>query len=184
MIRTMLDALYTKRYWDYLTTFVVHGLVDRFLGTGPTENAPNVAGNPMFDLLGIRYVLYDDKTGNRPPEWSGTQYRPVFKSGGVTVYENTFAQPRAFVVHDVHRVADADAALAYLKAGERPNFPDRSIQVVNKDVRTTAVVEADTGRHAGGRQVLVSRRHRDGRVAVAELREDRRARRRARGSSC
>ena len=114
---TMLDALYTQRYWDYITTFVVHGLVDRFIGTGPTENAPNVAGNPMFDLLGIRYVLYEDETGNRPPEWSGTQYRPVFESDGVTVYENTLAQPRAFVVHDVHRVDDADAALAYLKSG-------------------------------------------------------------------
>ena len=141
---TMLDALYTQRYWDYLTTFVVHGLVDRFIGTGPSENAPNVAGNPMFDLLGIRYVLYEDETGNRPPEWSGTQYRPVFKSDGVTVYENTMARPRAFVVHDVHRVEDADAALAYLKSGERPNFPDGSIQVVNKDVRSTAVVESDT----------------------------------------
>ena len=88
----MLDALYTQRYWDYLTTFIVHGLVDRFIGTGPTENAPNVAGNPMFDLLGIRYVLYADETGNRPPEWSGTQYRPVFESDGVTVYENTLAR--------------------------------------------------------------------------------------------
>ena len=140
---TMLDALYTQRYWDYLTTFVVHGLVDRFIGTGPTENAPNVAGNPMFDLLGIRYVLYEDETGNRPPEWSGTRYKPVFESGGVTVYENTLAQPHAFVVHDIHRVDDADAALAYLKSGERPNFPDGSIQVVNKDVRSTAVVESD-----------------------------------------
>ena len=140
---TMLDALYIERYWDYLTAFVAHGLVDRYLGTGPYEPATNIAGNQMFDLLGIRYVMYDDETGNAPPSWSGDQYQRVFRGDGVTVYENTHAAPRAFVVHRVARVSSPSSALAFLRKGERNLFPDHSIQVTNKDMRSIAVIESD-----------------------------------------
>ncbi len=140
---TMLDALYIERYWDYLSAFVAHGLVDRYLGTGPYEPATNVAGNQMFDLLGIRYVMYDDETGNAPPSWSGDQYQPVFRGDGVTVYENTHSAPRAFIVHRIARAASRSSSLAFLRKGERNLFPDRSIQVTNKDMRSIAVIESD-----------------------------------------
>src|SRR5205823_3472354 len=51
----MLDALYIDRYWQYLRSFISRGITDRLIATGPTETAPNVAGNAMFDLLGVRY---------------------------------------------------------------------------------------------------------------------------------
>jgi hypothetical protein len=140
---TMLDALYPERYWSYVSTFIAHPLVDRYLGTGPYEPATNVASNQMFDVLGVRYLLYDDQTGNGPPSWSGDQFREVFSSDGVTVYENMHAAPRAFVVHDVERVDDQDAALRSLKRGEHRLFPDGAVQVANKDLRTTAIVESD-----------------------------------------
>jgi hypothetical protein len=142
---SMIDALYVKRYWDYITTFVSRRLTDRFLGTGAAESAPNVAGNPMFDILGIRYVGYDAATGNAPPSWSGNQYRLLRTFGRVKIYENTHAGPGAFVVHDVHRVDDERAAIAYLKRGATAAFPDGSVQVLEKDVYGSAVVEADPG---------------------------------------
>jgi D-glycero-D-manno-heptose 1,7-bisphosphate phosphatase len=139
---TMIDALYVKRYWDYLTTFVSHGLVDRYLGNGPYESATNVAGNPMFDILGIRYLMYADGTGGAPPDWSGDQFRVVEHVDGIKVYENTHAAPRAFVVHDVRRADDERSALRFLKRDESTRFPDGSVQVTGKDPRTTAVIEA------------------------------------------
>jgi hypothetical protein len=138
----LLDALYVDRYWRYLRTFVSHGIRDRLTATGPGETAPAVAGNPMFDLLGVRYLLYRDKFGTGPPSWSGTQYQRVFHSDGVTVYENTRVAPRAFVAPRVKRVKDTDAALAALTHGERSHFPDGSTQVRNTDTRQTAVVES------------------------------------------
>jgi hypothetical protein len=140
---TMLDALYVERYWDYISTFLAHGLVDRYLGTGPYEPATNVASNQMFDLLGIRYVLYEDSTGNAPPAGAPGQFRPAFRGDGVTVYENTHAAPRAFVVHTLQRVDDQHAALAALQRGEPDRFPDDAVQVTRKDMRSLAVVEAD-----------------------------------------
>lgn len=54
----MLDALYNERYVRYLEEFVVPGFVDRFAGTtiGSNEGDTAYVGNPMFDLLGVRYV--------------------------------------------------------------------------------------------------------------------------------
>jgi hypothetical protein len=138
----MVDALYVDRYWNYLRTFISHGLRDRFIGTGATETAPNAAGNPMFDLLGVRYVLYVDRPGNGPPSWSNPQYQLVDTAQGVRVFENTHVIPRAFVVHEVHRVDGEQDALAYLKAGEPARFPDGSVVVTSKDPRQLAVVEA------------------------------------------
>jgi hypothetical protein len=148
------DALYVDRYWRYLRTFVAREILDRWIAVGPTEGAPNVAANPMFDLLGVRYVLYRQTcdrvadnpcvSANAPPSWSGGQYSLVAASQGVNIYENTQVMPRAFVVHRVHRVNDENAAIDYLKQGERSRFPDGSVQVRTKDVRNTAVVEGET----------------------------------------
>ncbi len=138
----MVDALYVDRYWTYLRSFVSHGILDRLIGTGPTETAPAVAANPMFDLLGVRYLLYKDSLGTRPPSWSGNQYHLVYRGDGVKVYENTHFAPRAFVAPVVHRVADEKGALRYLTGGERVHFPDGSVQVNGKDPRREAVVES------------------------------------------
>jgi len=63
----ILDALFPARYWQYLRTFISHGLVDRFTAVDPNETIPAVASNPMFDLLGIRYLLYTNAPTSKPP---------------------------------------------------------------------------------------------------------------------
>jgi hypothetical protein len=138
----MLDALYVQRYWRYLRAFVSHGLDDRFIATGFTETSPNIAGNQMFDLLGVRYLVFrSDSAG--PPSWSFPQYHLVYHGGGVKVYENTHVAPRAFVVHDLRQVDDEDAAVRVLREGEPKRFPDGSPVIQHKDLTSSAVVEHD-----------------------------------------
>ena len=84
----MIDALYVDRYWVYLKNFISGGILDRFIATGVTETAPNIAANPMFDILNVRYVLYDRKSGADLPDNAKSQYRLVFQGDGVKVYEN------------------------------------------------------------------------------------------------
>ena len=141
----MLDALYIGPVLGYLESFVSPGLADRLTATGPAEGAPNVAGNQMFDLLGVRYLLYPDETGNASPGLVGypvPQGLPQQRRHGVR--EHARGAAAAFVAHDVDRVDDDAALQAYLKSGERPNFPDGATQVGNKDARSTAVVESDS----------------------------------------
>ncbi len=140
----MVDALYVDRYWKYLRAFVSRGLKDRFVATGVAESAPAIAANQMFDLLGIRYLVFRE-TSDGPPGWSDPQYEEVYAGGGVKVYENTHVTSRAFVVHDVERVADQQAALRFLRNGEVGRFPDGSVQVTSKQMDQTAVIEAERG---------------------------------------
>ena len=54
-----LDALYPERFIPYLRAFVSPEVTDRFVG-GPfasLEGAAQVAGNPLFDLTGVEYVV-------------------------------------------------------------------------------------------------------------------------------
>jgi hypothetical protein len=138
----MLDALYPDRYWNYVRTFISHGIADRLIATGPTESAPAVAANPMFDILGVRYLLYKDSLNTGPPSWSDPQYKLVHQADGVKIYENTHAAPRAFVVPQVHTVANEQQALDFFTDGEPTKFPDGSVQVTERDPRQEAVVES------------------------------------------
>jgi len=139
-----LDALYPDRYWRLVRTFISTGVSDRFTAVGPDEGAPNVAANPIFDLLGVRYLMYKTNAPSGPPAWATTQYRVVYKDKDVTIYENTHAAPRAFVAHDAHRVADMDAAMRFFTRGDHAKFPDASVQV-SVDPTRTAVIEAERG---------------------------------------
>ena len=114
------------------------------MATGVAESAPAIAANQMFDLLGIRYLVFRE-TSDGPPGWSDPQYEEVYAGGGVKVYENTHVTSRAFVVHDVERVADQQAALRFLRNGEVGRFPDGSVQVTSKQMDQTAVIEAERG---------------------------------------
>jgi hypothetical protein len=138
----MLDALYIQRYWRYLRSFVSRGLDDRFVATGFTETAPNIAGNQMFDLLGVRYLVFRSNSAG-PPSWSSPQFQLVYRGEGVKVYENTHVAPRAFVVHDVRQVHDEDAAFRALSEGDTRHFPDGSPVVEHKDLTSSAVIERD-----------------------------------------
>jgi hypothetical protein len=52
----VLEALYVDRYVRYLRTFVEPEFDDRFTGHDESTR-PNVEGNPMWDLLGVRWLL-------------------------------------------------------------------------------------------------------------------------------
>ncbi len=55
----VLDALYPERFTTYVRTFVSPEVGDRFVG-GPyasVEGIAQVSNNPMFDLMGAKYIL-------------------------------------------------------------------------------------------------------------------------------
>ena len=144
------NALYPERYWRYLTSFVSHTIIDRFSATGALEGPPTVAANPMFDLLGVRYLVYNSGSIG-PPDWAYPQYKLVYDDGQVKIYENRNVRPRAFVVHDRVTVDDEDAAVAALTEGELVQFPGGTVQVNNKDPYLQPVVEVNWEAGARGR---------------------------------
>lgn len=55
-----LDGLYVKEYFTYIKTFISPGVYDRFTGhqESTSEVDPvNYVGNPLFDLMNVKYVL-------------------------------------------------------------------------------------------------------------------------------
>jgi hypothetical protein len=137
-VRT-LNGLYVARYANYLKGFVFP-FVDRFTGTGVTLEA--VQDNPMFDLLGVRYVM----TSTKELDTSGGagQYTFVGETAGVKVYENGHRAPRAFVVQDVHQVGGMRDALRYLTSLGHA-MPDGTTHVDLFDPKRQAVIETPTG---------------------------------------
>lgn len=76
-----LDALYPKRFVNYIRHFVQPDFVDRFVGGpyghGHEQSPALIEGNPMFDLTGVRYVV----TGGAIP---GDPSQAVFRDNRVT----------------------------------------------------------------------------------------------------
>ena len=140
-IRT-LDALFPQRYVVYIRNFVQPEFGAMFAGTEPTP--PSIANNPMFDLLGVRWVL---ASSSHPAEAvAGTtagQYRALGSAGSVAVYENEHALPRAFVVHRVHAVPDDKQALASMATGAA-RLPNGTVHVMSFDPAREAVIESAT----------------------------------------
>ncbi|HKN48868.1 MAG TPA: hypothetical protein VJ010_01410, partial [Actinomycetota bacterium] len=137
-VRTV-DALFLKRYVTYLRSFVFP-FVDRFTGDGLPDDTAQ--GNPMFDLLGVRYVLSSTKELDHGA--GAGQYRFLGSSGGVKVYENSHGLPRAFVAQDVHRAGDMAGAVSYLQSLGSA-WPDGTTRVDRFDPARQAVVEVAHG---------------------------------------
>jgi hypothetical protein len=136
-VRT-LDALFVRRYVTYLKSFVFP-FVDRFTGSLPDDTAQS---NPMFDLLGVRYVLSSTKELDHAA--GAGQYRFLGSSGGVKVYENSHGLPRAFVAQDVHEAGDMAGAVSYLQSLGSA-WPDGTTRVDRFDPARQAVVEVAHG---------------------------------------
>jgi hypothetical protein len=137
-IRT-LDALYISRYLTYIRTFVTPTFVDRFTGEAvlPTE----ISANRMFDLLGVRYILASSARKSLTTETNG-QFDFIGAQGGVTVYHNKNASPRAFVAREVHQVGGTNEAILYLQTrGIR--LTDGTTRVDRFDPEREAVVESE-----------------------------------------
>lgn len=132
----VLDGLDVQRYATFINTFVT-AFSDRLTGdqTGP----PDIEANPMFDLLGVRYVV----AGPTPVSTTSGQYRPVVQ-GDVSVFENTHASPRSFVATDVHVVGGTNEAVSYLKGLGHP-MSDGRVREDRFDPLTQAVAEDPNG---------------------------------------
>ena len=142
-----LDALYISRFVTYIRTFVTHAFSDRF--TGDESTTSQIVGNPMFDLLGVRFVLTssaetDARNGLLQAASTG-QYASRGTAGGVQVFENSHRVPRAFVASDLHEVGGADQAVAYLKSLGHPT-QDGGTRVDRFDPSRQAVVETPPGK--------------------------------------
>jgi Bacterial membrane protein YfhO len=131
----MIDALYVKRYWRYVQTFIGPAAYD--LLAGKDASPAQFEGNRMFDALGVRAVLSRRSLARVP------SLRLVGRDLDTRVYENINAYPRAWVVHDVHVVDDEDGAFQFLKAHARSK--DGAFIVDSFDPRREAVVEHDGG---------------------------------------
>ena len=92
---------------------------------------PSGTVSPLLNLLNVRYILIDaNLPRDRADVVALTADRPaVYRNDQVTVYENPFALPRAWIVHDV-RAVQRGGALAPLA--------NREI-----DPRQTALVEGE-----------------------------------------
>ena len=137
-VRTV-DGLFVNRYVTYLKSFVFP-FVDRFTGDGLPDDTAQ--GNPMFDLLGVRYVLSSIRELDRAA--GAGQYRFLGSSGGVKVYENSHGLPRAFVAQDVHEAGDMAGAVSYLQSLGSA-WPDGTTRVDRFDPARQAVVEVAHG---------------------------------------
>jgi hypothetical protein len=133
-----LDALYLDRYVAYVKAFLQPSFRTKFVG-GPIVSEEvgtgEIAGNPMFDLTGVRFVI----TGGTPPG-PPEQYRELVSSDGAHVYENAHRMPRALVLNEVAPVRNADDAMAVLKSLSRKQ-PSGAWRVTDMDPRRRGVVE-------------------------------------------
>ncbi len=83
---------------------------------------------PLFDLLGVRYALSTDEPLRFGGKEIGLEPPPA---GRFFVYERPGALPRAFIVPDVHELADEDAVIAAMTA---PTLQPRAAVLVTTDV--------------------------------------------------
>jgi len=142
-----LDALYVDRYWTYVHTFIEPQAFSRFIGGPygvPEETTPaHYEDNPMFDLLGVRYLMARNPLAGSPSPTAGTeQWRLLESTDGVQVYENQHPAPRAFVASAVDVVPDANGAVAWFES-RSSRLEDGALDVTGVDPTTTAVIEAD-----------------------------------------
>jgi hypothetical protein len=143
-IRT-LNGLYVSRYATFLKHFIFP-FVDRFDGNGVPSS--QIEGNPMFDLLGVRFVLTTTKLLDRDMTPTQTaQYALAGTAGGVRVFENVARVPRAVVAEDVHEVGRMSDAVSYLASLGHPTA-DGTTHVDLFDPAHQAVVEISAEQQA------------------------------------
>jgi hypothetical protein len=134
-----LNAVYVARYRDFVRAFISAQFTDRWTGDymGPSD----IAGNPMFNLLGVRYILYPGGPDATLPGVPVGQFTLAQSADGVNVWRNNQALPRAFVVPQVHAVSAETQALSYLRSFGHPDA-EGVTRLGTFDAEATAVVEA------------------------------------------
>lgn len=146
-----IDALYPKRYFDYVTDFLDPTAVDRFSGI-PNFWDSGARNNPMFQLTGTRWVVQQGFPASVPDKNivtdSGRAVPIAWRDDTATIRTITQALPRAFLVDGTTVVADQAAAAAevarLLSVGE-PAFGPRRFAVLEGEPRAEATTCADAG---------------------------------------
>lgn len=156
-----LTATSLSRYLAYVQAFVTTETGHRFTDLPSTSVAPgqprSLAGNPMFDLLNVRYLV---ARADRPfPSGTEDQFRLVYDDE-VKVYENLHAFPRAFLVHRAVTAASPEEALELLR---RPGFDPASEAVVEGEVPPALLAAASPSPTRDSVRVT---RHEDHRVEI------------------
>lgn len=146
-----IDALYPKRYFDYVTEFIDPTAVDRFSGI-PNFWDSGVRNNPMFQLTGTRWVIQQGFPMSVPDKNivadSGRAAPIVWRDDTATIRSITQALPRAFLVDGATMVADQAAAaaeVARLLAADEGTFDPRRFAVLEGEPRAGATTCADAG---------------------------------------
>ncbi|MHC4846554.1 MAG: hypothetical protein ACYTCU_10395, partial [Planctomycetota bacterium] len=135
-------------------------------------------GHPLFDLLGVRYVLAP--IGWAPP--AGADLAPVFEAGGLVVHENRRDHTRAFVATRARSISDylgappaeGENALAARRrhagnVGAAVALAFRELQ----DARDTLVIEGDWSPLTESLQPLAEEERTEARVIEIERRDER-----------
>lgn len=125
----------SKDYFAYFGLQQVTGyhgnqlaVYDRLIGGLSFANLYDRRGAPrlpVLNLLGARYLVYD---GNYP--MPDTTLPRVYNMGGVSIYYNSNALPRAFPVHEYAVVVDPDSAVAYVAS---PQFDPTKIVLLDEE---------------------------------------------------
>ena len=84
--------------------------------------------SPLYDLLNAKYLI-----ARKSAPVDRAKFKLAYEDAAFNVYENTRALPRAFVVSDVHVVADHAAALDAIRA---PEFDPARRVVLEKSVNS------------------------------------------------
>ncbi len=101
---------------------------------------PRDVPTPVLDMLSTKYIIHPEAlpndslfTVNHPPyDQFYKKLKPVFYgSGGVSIYENTDALPRAWFVDGVQKVAPADSILGLMRS---ESFDPRHLAYVESEL--------------------------------------------------
>lgn len=133
----VLGALYPIRYITYVRDFISTSFTDRFVGDEVTVT--DIAANPMFNLMGVRYLL---APGGKLDGVAG--FHALGAGGVAEVYQNDQSLPRAFVANALLPVDSMAQAESKLKSMGAPQA-DGAVRVTGLDPAHQAVVEVTPG---------------------------------------
>jgi hypothetical protein len=122
------DTIISERY---------NRAVNRAMGYGAGRRLMTMSAfkyGPLWQVQGVRYLLSPDDLAGVPDRlrqaFSG--FRLIGQPGGIYVYENATAFPRAFAVHGLHPASSAEEALDLVTS--RPDLVRRRAVVAAGDL--------------------------------------------------
>jgi hypothetical protein len=122
-----LSATLDQRYYDFMRTLVLGGKLDLHNYT-TTSSEYHAAAKPILDLLGVKYVVFDDCKSHEL-----TDSTVVYTQMCMQIHKNNAAFERAFVVHSFRNFQEDSHVLRAMQT-ERIDYA-RTALLVNTDLR-------------------------------------------------